>query len=101
MSAMIQENFWVLVSKKIAGEATAEECKDLEQYLLQNPEWQYAIQNLYELWKQQAPLDLQKSEDAYLLHINRLSEVLSKEFVDAQLQLHQISELVLYKINKL
>ena len=74
---MSQEKFWVLLSKKLAGEAAGPELKELENLVNEHPEWQYAIQNLEDLWKHQPPKknDLVE-EDAYLLHVHRMTEQL-------------------------
>ena len=71
---MSQEKFWVLLSKKLAGEASSSELKDLENQILEHPEWQYAIQNLEDLWKHEPPNDTLKEEDAYMLHLHRMTE---------------------------
>jgi transmembrane sensor len=71
---MSQEKFWVLFSKKLAGEANAEELVELEILVQEHPEWQYAIQNLEDIWKHEAPEDFSEEEDAYMLHLHRMSE---------------------------
>jgi len=71
---MSQENFWVLISKKLSGEASPAELKELENLVRDHPEWQYAIQNLEDLWKHQPPKSDQETEDAYLLHLHRMKE---------------------------
>lgn len=70
-----QENFWVLFSKKLAGEATAAELKQLEELIAEHPEWQFAIQNLEDLWKQKSAKDFSHEEDAYMLHIHRMEDM--------------------------
>lgn len=72
---MSQENFWVLLSKKLSGEASAVELKELETLILEHPEWQYATQNLEDLWKQEPPKDDLQAEDAYMLHLHRMEEM--------------------------
>ncbi len=72
---MSQEKFWVLLSKKLSEEASIAELKELEILILEHPEWQYAIQNLGDLWKQQAPKDDMPAEDAYMLHLHRMTEM--------------------------
>lgn len=71
---MSQEHFWILFSKKIAGEASQEELLELEQLIRLHPEWQYALQNLSDIWQSNPPADLIGAEDAYLLHLHRLKE---------------------------
>lgn len=72
---MSQETFWILLSKKLSGEASPQELVVLENLILEHPEWQYAIQNLEELWKQQPPKDSSEVEDAYMLHLQRMQEM--------------------------
>ena len=72
---MSQENFWVLLSKKLSGEATDQELKELESLILDHPEWQYAIQNLGDLWNHEAPKDDMHADDAYMLHLHRMTEL--------------------------
>lgn len=72
---MTQETFWILLSKKLSGESTTEELQVLENLILEHPEWQYAVQNLEELWKQQPKKDHSEEEDAYMLHLHRMQEL--------------------------
>ena len=71
---MSQEKFWILFSKKLASEASPEELQDLEQLVAQHPEWQFALQNLEDLWKLNTDQPTHECEDAYLLHLQRLKE---------------------------
>lgn len=71
---MSQENFWILLSKKIAGEANEQEIAELAELMQQHPEWQYAAQNLADIWKSHEKEDNSTEEDAYLLHIQRMNE---------------------------
>lgn len=72
---MSQETFWILLSKKLSGEATPEELHVLQNLILEHPEWQYAIQNLEDLWKHQPLKDSSEEEDAYMLHLQRMNEM--------------------------
>ncbi len=72
---MSQEQFWVSFSKKLSGEASAEELGSLESLIREHPEWQFAIQNLEDLWKYQADKDPANGEDAYMLHLHRMREM--------------------------
>ncbi len=72
---MSQEKFWVLLSKKLSNEASLTELKELEALVLAHPEWQYAIQNLEDLWKHQPEKDTIQEEDAYMLHLHRMTEL--------------------------
>ncbi len=72
---MSQEQFWVLFSKKLSGEASSEELLFLENMIQTHPEWQYAIQTLTDLWNNQSSADPAAGEDAYMLHLHRMNEL--------------------------
>ncbi|MET0466003.1 MAG: FecR domain-containing protein [Chitinophagaceae bacterium] len=71
---MSQERFWILLTRKIAGEASPEDLTEFEQLMQQHPEWQFASQNLEDIWNAKPPVDLTEEEDAYMLHLHRLQE---------------------------
>lgn len=74
---MSQEYFWILFSKKLAGEATPGELAELETLVKQHPEWQYSIQSVEDIWNTPAPLsdkEMADAEDAYMLHLHRMQE---------------------------
>ena len=75
---MKEEKYWLLLSKMITGEASAEELAFLHELVEENQEWKAIMENLQELWNSRPSgvnADIaQKNEDAYLVHINRLKE---------------------------
>lgn len=71
---MGKESFWILFSKKLSGEATLAELRQLEDMIISNPEWQYAVQNLEDLWKHQPLKDHAEDEDAFMLHLHKMNE---------------------------
>lgn len=75
---MKEEKYWLLIAKKITGEATAEELLQLEELLHNNEEWQANMESLQEFWNSVPvntnPVNSHKSSDAYLAHVNRLKE---------------------------
>jgi len=78
---MKEEGFWILLSKKIAGEASPAELELLEEMIMRNSEWKATAETLQELWNSEPvkPVaeNTQKKEDAYLLHISRLKETVN------------------------
>ncbi|MBK6380539.1 MAG: hypothetical protein IPF72_12820 [Chitinophagaceae bacterium] len=46
---MKEEKYWILLSKKLTGEATARELALLEELIKENPEWRFTLENLQEL----------------------------------------------------
>ena len=73
---MKEEDYWILLSKKITGEATAGELHLLQELTNSNPEWKTIMENLQELWNSkphEADADCnQEHEDSYFAHVNRL-----------------------------
>lgn len=70
---MQKDRLWHLVSKKLAGEATAAELTELEELLRQHPEMHYAIQHIQDLWKLQ-PMAAPEAEDAFQKHLNKMQQ---------------------------
>ena len=68
------DKLWTLVAKKLAGEASGEELKEMEELVREHPGWQNAIEQMEQLWKQQPLVHNQDTEDAYLAHLYRLEE---------------------------
>lgn len=75
-----EEKYWILLSKKISGEASPEELDQLNKLIQSNPEWLVTLENLQELWDSKPdPANIsairnQKAEDAYLSHVIRLKD---------------------------
>lgn len=72
---MSQEKFWILLSKKLANEATLPDLKELEQLIQQHPEWQHAVQTIGDVWISRSANDFMEAEDAFMLHQQRMREM--------------------------
>jgi transmembrane sensor len=77
---MKEEKHWILLSKKVAGEATPEELEELQELLNADPEWKATLENLQEFWAS-SPVTSeggkQKRENAYSEHVSRLKMYVS------------------------
>ena len=72
---MNKDRIWLLVSKKMAGEATAEELTELEDLLRSDPDMHYALQNITDLWNLPAPAKTApETEDAFNRHISHMKD---------------------------
>lgn len=71
---MSQERFWLLIAKKIANEANEQELIELNQSIKDHPEWQFAVQQLENIWQIPPVYNKEKAEDAFMLHLNKLAE---------------------------
>jgi transmembrane sensor len=77
---MKEEKHWILLSKKVAGEATPEELEELQELLNADPDWQSTLENLQEFWTSLPVASEggeQKQENSYTDHINRLKMYVS------------------------
>jgi transmembrane sensor len=77
LTVMTEEQFWILLAKKLCGEASEAELATLHALMIQNEDWQKAHDKLRELWSSQPkPLvyNNMRAEEAYLQHIGRLKE---------------------------
>jgi ferric-dicitrate binding protein FerR (iron transport regulator) len=70
---MNRDRTWLLVGKKLAGEASAEELQELEGLLRSDPDMHYALQNITDLWNLSSR-EQHDTEDAFNRHINRLKD---------------------------
>jgi transmembrane sensor len=72
---MKEEKHWILLSKKVAGEATPGELEELQELFNADPEWKEALENLLEFWASvpvTAEGEQKKNANAYLEHLSRL-----------------------------
>jgi hypothetical protein len=60
---MHNNRVWHLAAKKMAGEATVEEIRELESLLKKDPDMHYALQNVNDLW--QLPAIPQNADDKF------------------------------------
>jgi transmembrane sensor len=70
-----KEYTWSLISKKLAGEATPAELKELEELLRANPELHYPMQTIADLWEHTSPTDKRQAEEAFSRHLDRIDSL--------------------------
>jgi len=68
---MSKDRTWFLISKKLAGEASADELTELEGLLRSDPDMHYALQNITDLWNLSTPVN-NDAEGAFNRHVSRL-----------------------------
>jgi len=66
---------WNLIAKKLTGEATPEELRELEELLRQNPELHYPLQTISDLWNPSDPEELHFAEEAFSRHLDRMQDL--------------------------
>ncbi|WP_315817208.1 hypothetical protein [Paraflavitalea speifideaquila] len=60
-----QDRIWTLVARKLAGEASWDERKELELLLHKYPEMTYTVEMLLNLWAQEKPAENDAAEEAF------------------------------------
>jgi transmembrane sensor len=65
---------WNLIAKKLAGEASPEEVRELERLLRNNPELHYPMQTISDMWNSSAKPDRNEAERAFSRHLDRMNE---------------------------
>jgi ferric-dicitrate binding protein FerR (iron transport regulator) len=69
---MQEELIWNLIAKKLSGEASNEELRELEKRLKEKPELHYSLQTINDLWKQDIAQSKEFADDAYKKHVDRM-----------------------------
>src|SRR5450631_1725656 len=72
---MAEEIIWNLIAKKLAGEASETELKELEKLLRDNPDLHYPVQTIIDLWKSDARFDREEAHEAFRRHVERMGEL--------------------------
>lgn len=77
-----KEHIWNLIAKKLAGEASPEELRELELLLRNNPDLHYPLQTIDDLWKPADTRDRQAADQAFGRHLERM-EALQVDYMPA------------------
>jgi ferric-dicitrate binding protein FerR (iron transport regulator) len=66
---------WNLIAKKLAGEASPEEIRELERLLKENPELHYPMQTISDMWNGSPDPKKEEAETAFSRHLDRMKEL--------------------------
>jgi transmembrane sensor len=66
---------WDLFAKKLSGEATPDELRELETLLWNNPELHYPMQTIIDMWQDQGAEDKISAEIAFNRHLDRMENL--------------------------
>ena len=66
---------WILVARKLSGESSIEEIRELEELLRTHPDLHFSIEIITNLWNQQASKDQDSLESSYSLHVERMKNL--------------------------
>ena len=74
------DRIWILMSRKLSGEATPEDLAELARFQQQHPEMTYSLQVLSDLWYSQqketsagGAKDATEAEEAFQRHLTRMA----------------------------
>ncbi|HXB28260.1 MAG TPA: FecR family protein [Puia sp.] len=69
---MDNDHIWNLIAKKLAGEASSGELKELETILRRDPDLHYSLEALHDMWKKKSEQKPEQSEIAFQKHMDRM-----------------------------
>ena len=69
---MDNDRIWNLIAKKLSGEASPDDLRELESILRFDPELHYSLEALHDMWKKQIEQDASQSEIAFQKHMERM-----------------------------
>src|SRR5664279_3749711 len=72
---MPDDLIWNLIAKKLSGESSEGETKELELLLRENPDLHYPVQTIMDLWKSNTRVDQHAADEAFTRHIERMEEL--------------------------
>ena len=70
---MPTDRFWILIARKLSGESSVEENRELEELLKQHPNLHFSVEIISNLWKQRTKKDQGLLENSYHEHIERMN----------------------------
>lgn len=68
-----KDRIWILMARKLTGEATPEEIAELERFQQQHPESTYSLQVLADLWRSRRLPEESGAESAFNRHLTRMA----------------------------
>jgi len=81
-----KDRIWLLMSRKLTGEATSEEMAELERFQQKNPGMTYSLQVLADLWRSKPPADDTEADEAFSRHLTRMALRDIRQPTDLQIQ---------------
>jgi putative ABC transport system permease protein len=69
------DRIWLLISKKLAGEASEPELKELQVLILDNPQMAGFLESAKTIWETDVPVSARQVEEAYARHIKRMGDL--------------------------
>jgi ABC-type antimicrobial peptide transport system permease subunit len=69
------ERIWILISRKLTGEASETELRELQEYIEKNPGIQPFMELATDMWKTQTSKNLPELEEAFSHNMNRLQNL--------------------------
>lgn len=69
------DRFWILIARKLSGESSIEEIRELEDLLRNHPHLNFSVEIITNLWKKQAKSDEKQLDNTFTSHINRMKNM--------------------------
>jgi transmembrane sensor len=69
---MDNDHIWNLIAKKLAGEASAGDLKELESALRLDPDLHYSLEALHDMWQKKSRQEPEQADIAFQKHMDRM-----------------------------
>ena len=69
------ERFWILVARKLSGESSDEEIRELEELIRSHPHLHFSIEIITNLWNQESIKDQVSLQFSYSRHLERMKNL--------------------------
>lgn len=66
------DRFWILIARKLSGESSLEEIRELEDLLRIHPHLYFSVEIITNLWNQRATADKKLLDDSYASHVEKM-----------------------------
>ena len=73
------EHIWILISRKLTGEASETELRELQEFIDKNPGIQPFMEMVTSMWKPGVKNNMSEAEQAFSKHMKRMEDMSQKE----------------------
>jgi hypothetical protein len=84
---MEQPNFWSLLARKLAGEASLRDLYELDKAVYERPELQFWLRLVTELWRNREAIAMEPGGEERFLQV--LQEVYQKKYLQYKTMMHK------------
>jgi ABC-type antimicrobial peptide transport system permease subunit len=76
------DRIWILISRKLTGEASESDLRELQEFIVKNPELQPFMEMVTDMWKSPTQHDMTELEKVFSRHMARMKEIKEQDHLD-------------------